>query len=198
MLLYKKRSKPIVPLLAIAPLAASLLLTGCSNQGDPAADKTSVASLPPSSGSDQSAASGTQKSTAANSSDDSPGVQLRLDDTPEKRLQIRKILVGCLAKNGMGENANGQVSESVRRKAEEACKDKTPINPPELDPAKNPHYNEDVVAVVKCLTSHGVPAVIVSATDNEPMTWTQTSGDVPDDYEQINQACQVKAFGSHS
>ncbi|MEW1568895.1 hypothetical protein AB0454_38790 [Streptomyces sp. NPDC093509] len=198
MLLCKKRSKPTMARLTIATLAVSLLLTGCSNKDEPAADKESVASLPPSASADQVPGSGAQKSTASGSSDGSPGIQLRLDDTAGKRLQIRKAYVGCLAKNGMGENANGQVSDSVRRKAEEACKDKAPIAPPEFDPAKNPHYSEDVVAVVKCLTSHGVPAVIVPATDTQAMSWTQTSADVPDNYDQVNQACMMKSFGSHS
>ncbi|WP_328686125.1 hypothetical protein [Streptomyces sp. NBC_00343] len=196
---YTKRSKPTLPYVAIAAISASLLLTGCSGQERQAEKGKDVASLPPSTSSRNSSAEpGTEKSTPAESSDGTPGVQLRLDDTSEKRLQIRKTYAGCLAENGMGENANGQVSDGVRRKAEEACKDKAPINPPELDPAKNPHYGEDVVAVVKCLTSHGVPAVIVPATDSGPVGWTLTSADVPDDYEQVNLACMVKSFGSPS
>ncbi|MFJ5259803.1 hypothetical protein ACIQAC_04900 [Streptomyces sp. NPDC088387] len=197
-----KRSEPAVPLLTIAALALGVLLTGCSGQDGPAADKEGVASLPPSAAAqdspDRSTGSGGKRPTASDSSDDSPGVQLRLDDTMEKRLQIRKVYAGCLAKNGMGQSANGEVSDSVRRKAEEACKDKAPINPPELDPAKNPHYSEGVVAVVKCLTSHGVPAVIVPATGSQPLSWTLTSANVPDGYDQINSACTVKSFGSSS
>ncbi|MEU8947161.1 hypothetical protein [Streptomyces sp. NPDC048489] len=200
MSLYTKRTRPALPHLAIAAVTASLLLlSGCSGQEQQARERQNVASLPPSTGSpDSPSASGAAKPTPADASEGSPGVQLRLDDTSEKRLQIRKTYAGCLADNGMGENANGQVSDDVRRKAEEACKDKAPINPPELDPAKNPHYGEDVVAVVKCLTSHGVPAVIEPATDSRPVGWTLTSADVPDDYEQVNTACMVKAFGSHS
>ncbi|MFG3585752.1 hypothetical protein [Streptomyces sp. NPDC047990] len=200
MSLHTKRTRPALPHLAIAAVTASLLLlTGCSGQEQRAQERQDVASLPPSAGSpDSPSASGAAKPTPADASEGSPGVQLRLDDTSEKRLQIRKTYAGCLADNGMGKNANGQVSDDVRRKAEEACKDKAPINPPELDPAKNPHYGEDVVAVVKCLTSHGVPAVIEPATDSRPVGWTLTSADVPDDYEQVNTACMVKAFGSRS
>ncbi|MGW4671587.1 hypothetical protein [Streptomyces sp. NPDC004324] len=200
MSLHTKRTRPALPHLAIAAVTASLLLlSGCSGQEPQARERQDVASLPPSTGSpDAPSASGSAEPTPADASEGSPGVQLRLDDTSEKRLQIRKTYAGCLADNGMGKNANGQVSDDVRRKAEEACKDKAPINPPELDPAKNPHYGEDVVAVVKCLTSHGVPAVIEPATDSRPVGWTLTSADVPDDYEQVNTACMVKAFGSHS
>ncbi|MER6442979.1 hypothetical protein ABT275_42775 [Streptomyces sp. NPDC001185] len=200
MSLHTKRTRPALPHLAIAAVTAGLLLlSGCSGQEQRAEGRQDVASLPPSTSSpDSPSASRTGKPTPSGTSEGSPGVQLRLDDTFEKRLQIRKTYAGCLADNGMGENANGQVSDDVRRKAEEACKDKAPINPPELDPAKNPHYGEDVVAVVKCLTSHGVPAVIEPATDTRPVGWTLTSADVPDDYEQVNSACMVKAFGSHS
>ncbi|MEU7334654.1 hypothetical protein [Streptomyces sp. NPDC007074] len=200
MSLHTKRTRPALPHLAIAAVTAGLLLlSGCSGQEPRAEGRQDVASLPPSTSSpDSPSASRTGKPTPSDTSEGSPGVQLRLDDTSEKRLQIRKTYAGCLADNGMGKNANGQVSDDVRRKAEEACKDKAPINPPELDPAKNPQYGEDVVAVVKCLTSHGVPAVIEPATDTRPVGWTLTSADVPDDYEQVNSACMVKAFGSHS
>ncbi|MEV0481029.1 hypothetical protein AB0I69_10535 [Streptomyces sp. NPDC050508] len=192
---YKSRFR-LVPLsLTAAVISASLLVTGCSGR-DQQAGKAGVASLPPVAGSEASrSASG---AGASASPGESPGVQLRLDDTAEKRMQIRKIYAACLARNGMGSNANGQVTDAVRRKAEEACKDKAPLQPPELDPVKNPHYDEDVVAVVKCLVSHGVPAVVVPATDSQPMSWTQTSADVPGDYDQINAACTVKSFGSHS
>jgi len=183
----------------IAALAASLFLSGCSGQDESTAAKEGVASLPPSADAqaspDGSSDSGSEEPSAG-STDDPPGVQLRLDDTPEKRLQVRKVYAACLEKNGMGKNANGQVSDSVRRKAEKACEDKAPIYPPELDPAKNPHYGEGVVAVVKCLTSHGVPAVIVPATDSQPVSWKLTSADVPGDYNQINSNCLVKSFGS--
>ncbi|MFF0087014.1 hypothetical protein ACFYR1_46240 [Streptomyces canus] len=194
----KDRSRRVLPVLSAVLISAGMLLTGCSgeNQQD---GKTAVASLPPSAGSQDSQgsqpSSGTEKPP---SSSDSPGIQLRLDDTAEKRMQIRKVYVGCLAKNGLGPDVNGQVSDTVRTKAEEACKDKAPVQPPELDPAKNPHYNDGVVAVVKCLTSHGVPAVVVPATDSQPIGWTQTSADVPDNYDQVNKECMVKSFGSHS
>ncbi|MEU2339037.1 hypothetical protein ABZ608_36660 [Streptomyces sp. NPDC013172] len=192
---HKSRSGLALASLTAAVISVGLLVGGCSSQDQQAA-KAGVASLPPSAGSPGSASLSSGGRSA--SPGDSPGVQLRLDDTAEKRKQIRKIYVACLAKNGLGTNANGQVSDTVRAKAVEACKDKAPIQPPELDPAKNPHYNEDVVAVVKCLSGHGIPAAIVPATDSQPMSWTQTSADVPDNYDQINTECTVKSFGSHS
>lgn len=203
MSLHTKRTGPALPHPVIGVVtvvtASLLLLSGCSGQEQQAEERQDVASLPPSTSSpDSPSASRTGKPTPAETSEGSPGVQLRLDDTSEKRLQIRKTYAGCLADNGMRKNPNSQVSDDVRRKAEDACKDKAPINPSELDPAKNPHYGEDVVALVRCLNSHGVPAVIEPATDTWPVGWTLTSADVPDDYEQVNSACIVKAFASHS
>ncbi|MFJ9712670.1 hypothetical protein [Streptomyces sp. NPDC101234] len=194
---HQSRSGLALPSLAAAVIFGGLLVGGCSSH-DRQTAKTAVASLPPATGSPGSpSAFSDGKSTSPDDSPDaSPGVQLRLDDTMEKREQIRKIYVGCLAKNGMGPNS--QVSDTVRTKAEAACKDKAPVQPPELDPARNPHYNQDVVAVVKCLSGHGIPAVIVPATADQPMNWTLTSADVPGDYEQINTACLVKSFGSQS
>ncbi|MFJ9893038.1 hypothetical protein ACIQPR_06860 [Streptomyces sp. NPDC091280] len=197
---HQSRSGLALPSLAAAVLLGGLLVGGCSGP-DRQTAKTAVVSLPPATatatGSPGSSASGNGKSVSPDdSADASPGVQLRLDDTTEKRQQIRKIYASCLAENGMG--PNGQVSDTVRTKAEAACKDKAPIQPPELDPARNPHYNQDVVAEVKCLSGHGIPAVIVPATAGTPMSWTLTTADVPDDYPQINTACLVASFGSAS
>ncbi|MFJ9630152.1 hypothetical protein ACIRU8_20815 [Streptomyces sp. NPDC101175] len=194
---HQSRSGLALPSLAAAVLLGGLLVGGCSGP-DRQTAKTAVASLPPATGTPDSpsSSSGGKSVSSDDSADTSPGVQLRLDDTTEKRQQIRKIYASCLTENGMG--SNGQVSDTVRTKAEAACKDKAPIQPPELDPARNPHYNQDVVAEVKCLSGHGIPAVIVPATAGTPMSWTLTTADVPDDYPQINTACLVASFGSAS
>ncbi|MFI6621807.1 hypothetical protein [Streptomyces sp. NPDC050528] len=194
---HQSRSGLALPPLAAAVIVGGLLVSGCSSH-DRQTAKTAVASLPPATGSPGSpSAAGDGRSTSQEDSPDaSPGVQLRLDDTTEKRQQIRKIYASCLAENGMGQKSH--VSDTVRTKAEAACKDKAPIQPPELDPARNPHYNQDVVAVVKCLNGHGIAAVIVPATAGQPMNWTLTSADVPGDYAQVNTACLVKSFGSAS
>jgi hypothetical protein len=57
--------------------------------------------------------------------------------------------------------------------ARKACTDKLPLQPPELDQARNPHYLDQYHAYLTCLTTHGLA---VHATDPFGSGWTYDDG----------------------
>jgi hypothetical protein len=57
--------------------------------------------------------------------------------------------------------------------AKKACTNKLPLQPPELDQSRNPHYLDQFHAYLTCLTGHGV---MVHATDPFGSGWTYDDG----------------------
>jgi hypothetical protein len=140
--------------------------------------------------------------------------QMRLDDSPERRAALIGAWDACLiahgAKRATGRTAPGPsgkpaypvAAEPVPAAAKDACEHKLPLEPPELNPSLNPHYRADSIANVKCLRAHGVKVHLVADTsvDADGLAWTYDSSTtkVPDDMAQIENTCQLAAFGGKS
>ncbi|MEU1185243.1 hypothetical protein ABZ464_48085 [Streptomyces sp. NPDC005820] len=169
-----------VPAVGVACL---VVLTACGGGGgNDDADKSGkgeVASL------DSPAAGGGSASASADPDADRP--QIRLDSTNEEVNRMYDAWLACLKEHG--------AAEKYKRKPNDpsvlACKGKEPLDPPELDPAKNPDYADDTRAMVKCMKGHGIKAMVVNG------QWGLETGDEINRpyYNEYVIDCQVKAFG---
>ncbi|WP_461058502.1 hypothetical protein [Streptomyces pseudoechinosporeus] len=113
--------------------------------------------------------------------------QIRLDSTQEEINRMYEAWAACLDENG----ASKKDEPSPDSPGVKACKGKEPLDPPEMDPAKNPDYSDDVRTMVKCMNEHGIKSVVTAE------GWGLEDGasmNVPD-YPKTLVDCQVKAFG---
>ncbi|MEU6146804.1 hypothetical protein ABZ848_41465 [Streptomyces sp. NPDC047081] len=161
-----------------------VVLTACGGGGNDDADKSGkgeVASLT------SPAAEG--GSASASAEPDAGRPQIRLDSTNEEVNRMYDAWLACLKDHG--------AAEKYKRKPNDpavlACKNKEPLDPPELDPAKNPDYSDDVRAMVKCMKGHGIKALVSDG------NWALETGDELNrpHYDEYVLDCQVKAFGEH-
>ncbi|MFG2963320.1 hypothetical protein ACGFZS_08520 [Streptomyces sp. NPDC048288] len=159
-----------------------LVLTACGGAGGGDADRSGkgeVASL------DSPAAGG--GSASASAEPDAGRPQIRLDSTNAEVNRMYDAWLACLKEHG--------AAEKYKRKPNDpavlACKGKEPLDPPELDPAKNPDYADDTRAMVKCMKGHGIKALVVDG------QWGLETGDEINrpHYNDYVIDCQVKAFG---
>lgn len=188
--------------LAVAVVAAVLALAACQG-GDDSADPQ-VASLPTT-----NAVAGTTHGAGATTPDTSVVTgrpQERLDDSPQRRQAIIDAWDTCLAAHGAVYGGSGPagasrkaLQEPIPAAAKNACTDKLPIGPPELDPGLNPHYRDDMIAEVKCLRAHGEMVHLTSDTSVDPngLSWTYDSAttQIPPNSGQLKDSCQLAAFG---
>lgn len=91
---------------------------------------------------------------------------------------------------GEGRAAEGAPTTPAAKAGAKACASKQPITPPELDPAQNPDYSDDLRVMVKCLNAHGIRATMVGDSD---YSFDQSQPNPPH-FNEIETACQVKAF----
>ena len=79
--------------------------------------------------------------------------------------------------------------------ARKACADKLPLQPPELDQARNPHYLDQYHAYMTCLTSRGLA---VHAIDPFGTGWTYDDGVTQrltsDQQQKVDHDCQLATF----
>ncbi|MCE7009880.1 hypothetical protein LWC34_44810 [Kibdelosporangium philippinense] len=77
--------------------------------------------------------------------------------------------------------------------AVQKCQGRLPLQPPEMDEAKNPHYLDDYHEWITCMNEHGVP---VEATQPLGSGWTYSrQSTVPYDQERkIENDCKKAAF----
>jgi hypothetical protein len=188
----------------------TLVLAGCgSNQK---ASEPQVPSLP----ANPSASAEGDTGIGSNADDDDSASskgrpQRRLDDTEERGRQLTGAWYDCLVKHGArwatledGPGVAGVGNKFPARpypaKAQAACRNKVPLDPPELDPATNPHYRDDWKADVKCLREHGIMVHLTKDPSAGPngLTWTydEDAGQSPDNQEQIENDCMMRAFGN--
>ncbi|MEV7734939.1 hypothetical protein AB0O75_23190 [Streptomyces sp. NPDC088921] len=164
--------------------AGLIVLTACGGggggNGDTDKDRQGeVASLT------SPAADGGSASASADPDTDRP--QIRLDSTNEDVNRMYDAWLACLKEHG----AEAKYKVKPNDPAVLACKGKEPLDPPELDPAKNPDYSDDIRAMVKCMKGHGIKALVVDG------QWGLESGDEINapHYNEYVIDCQVKAFG---
>jgi hypothetical protein len=113
---------------------------------------------------------------------------IRLDSSTEETDRMYDSWYACLrAKGGPLKGAPTTPAEKAGAKA---CASKQPITPPELDPAKNPDYSDDMRVWAKCMKAHGVKVTIVGDSD---YSFDQNQQNPPH-FDEIETACQVKAF----
>jgi hypothetical protein len=210
-----------------APAALCLLaLTACGGGGGAKASPD-VASLPgsdaasaPASGTQGAAGTPTGSAATGSGSGSAPGAgspsgrpQERLDDSPQQREALIHVWDQCLVDHGAhwtttrsgpaaaqtGADTIKSVADPVPPKASAACEDKLPLEPPELNPALNPHYRDDTLTEIACMRGHGVMVHLTQDTSVDPggLGWTFDSGmtKVPDDEGRIEDQCQTQAFG---
>jgi hypothetical protein len=167
--------------------ASIAVLSACGTE--PAA-APQVASLP-----SASASAPTSSSTV----DESQRPQLRLDATDEEVKQAWAGYNSCLKEKGhkviaaRGDSPDQNDDSPTAKAAEVACKGKLPLQPPEMDSAKNPQYLDDYRDWITCLNQNGVP---VKATDPPGSGWTYTGEPKMSETasRKIEQDCKMEAF----
>lgn len=131
----------------------------------------------------------------------------RLDDTPQQIQAIVAAWDDCLVAHGatygrVAGVAGSQNLAYIPASAKAACADKVPQQPPQLDPATNPHYRADWIANVACLRAHGVMVHLIADHSMSPngLAYTYDSGapPLPADLSQIARTCQLDAFGGRN
>ncbi|MFI9639111.1 hypothetical protein ACIG87_03450 [Micromonospora sp. NPDC051925] len=174
------------------------LLTACSSQSDSkgATDgtKPQVATL-------TSAPATTAPRVAA-----AEGVQMRLDTTDEETARYWDVYQDCLLDHGVKRQTDtGGVSAGVGSKgvlldrsgepkaAYVACAARKPLEPIELDPARNPNFAAQWQENVRCLREHGLK---VHVTKPGEWTWDSSDTGVPDNEAEIEKQCIVETFGA--
>lgn len=185
--------------LAVVALA---LLTSCSAESAP---EPKVASLP---------GAGTS-SAEAPPADEAGRPQLRLDSSDEEvraawqgyhvclRDHGHKMLTGRVDEHAGPAGGPGVVSPDMNDDspqslaAQEACANKLPLQPPELDQDKNPNYLDDYHEYMTCLTDGGLKVHPI-----EPFGtgWTYDDGVTQTLTEQAQQKlekdCELEAFSA--
>ncbi|MFJ9425600.1 hypothetical protein [Streptomyces sp. NPDC101249] len=166
------------------PVAAGAVglavLSGCGG-GDPGQDgERDVASI---------STPATGGGSLRGSTDPAAGrPQIRLDSTREEINRMYDAWVACLEDHGVRKSDRATENTAGKR----ACAGKEPLDPPELDPARNPDYSDDVRTMVACMNAHGVKSVVMES------GWGLEDGaslSAPH-YEETLTTCQVKAFGA--
>ncbi|MFJ5303616.1 hypothetical protein [Streptomyces sp. NPDC088350] len=153
-LTHRRRSAALTGLGAAAALA---LLAACGGGHTESKDKQDkgVASITTAS------ASG---SPTPDASSEAGRPQLRLDTSPAEEARLNGIYLDCLRDHGVPggykpgssqwyPGGGGRGRDSAARRA---CLPKLPLQPPELDPARNPHYLDDFREYIRCLNAGGL------------------------------------------
>lgn len=176
-------------------VASLLLLAAC---GSPGHSDPQVATL----------ASGGPTASASPADADRGRPQLRLDTSDAERERLFGIYNDCLVAHGVkvltGRAQAAPVTDGSHRALDQsgepkaayvACASKLPLQPPELDEDRNPHYAAQWNDNVKCLRAHGLMVHVT-----KPGEWTYDSSDtaVPDNEPELEKTCLLEAFGHGS
>ncbi len=181
---------------AVVLLSGALLLTGCGDsRGSDGNGSTQrdVASL-------QSGAPADKASASAAPSADDGRPQLRLDSSEQERDHYWHIYATCLKDHGhkmlpvRGPDSIDDTDQSATAKAaQKACAGKLALQPPELDRARNPHYDDDYRAFVKCLNRQGLK--VIALPDNSGWTYDGETTMSQARENQVDKSCTMEAFG---
>ncbi|WP_427918514.1 hypothetical protein [Streptomyces sp. cg40] len=156
-LTHRRRSAAVAGVVATAALAfLSACGGGSGGDGKPVAADKGVASIE------------TPKASAATASEsaaaESGRPQLRLDTSEAEQTRLTGVYLDCLRdhgapggyKPGSKQWYPGGGSDRTTSAARKACLPKLPLQPPELDPAKNPRYMDDFRTYIRCLNDGGL------------------------------------------
>ncbi|MET7487259.1 hypothetical protein [Streptomyces sp. NPDC005538] len=181
----------------VVGISALVALTGC---GGGKAKDDGVASINDPSGSGASA--------KASADTDSGRPQLRVDTSDEEATRLFAVWTACLHDKGVpGAHKPGAGNTwfidgpATKYPAQyKACLSKQPLQPPEEDPDKNPHYVDDFRAWVKCMNDKGMKVHMIPdhSAGRDAFSWTYNEGYVPTVSEaegyKIQDDCKRKAF----
>ena len=191
-------------LAAVTLLAVALAGCGGGADKDTASGTGDIASLTTPS----APTSATPAGGAAN-----PRPQLRLDTTEEEEQQLWETYKICLHEHGVKKN-DGRSAGAVGtgtglsldqsgepKAAYVACANKLPLQPPELDRARNPNYASQWNDYVQCLRGHGWK--IHSLPDSTGWTWDDGVADPTNGlevggpaYKKVDRDCTMEIFGA--
>jgi hypothetical protein len=151
---------------------ATLLLSLAACGGHQEASEPRVAAIP----------GATQSARAGSGSD--VDRQLRLDSTDEEIARANDAYYACWTQHGVpsapgpqgGPLLSYKKNEKKYQPAVDACADKEPLDPPELDPHQNPDFADDLRNELKCDQSHGLPMEIRGADTDHPEIWVAGAG----------------------
>lgn len=164
------------PVLTVVAAGATLVLLAACSGGGGTRDE-GVASI------------ATPSASAGRTADSDAGqVRIRLDDNQQDVNRLWDAWSHCLEEHGV---PAGQ-KPAANSPALKACQLKYPLQPVEMDPAKNPRYGDGVRAMVKCMNGHGIKSVVSDG------NWAMVSGDSMNlpSYGKYRVECQVKSFGN--
>ena len=195
----RMRSALLTGCLSAASLA---LLAACGSSGGAQSDgkggtSDHVASITtPSTGS-----GGGSSAKPSASSSDGGRPQLRMDTSQAEVQRLDAVYFGCLHdhgvpsahKPGSGNTWSPGGDATKYPAAYKACASKQPLQPPEEDPAKNPHYADDFRADIKCLNDGGLGVHALST----PGEWTFDSPTptMSDAQEQkLQRKCELQSY----
>jgi hypothetical protein len=179
----------LVPATAVLALAALTACGGKSDSGTGVASVTDTGTGTASSG----------KTRAQQTPDPDAGrPQLRLDTSEEEKTRLFNVWSACIHQHGVpmqGVVKDGRdvpvQSDRAYPAAAKACISKLPLDPPELDRTKNPHYMDDFRAEIACLHKAGVK--VEPMADAEGYTWPSGGVNVPN-LPELQKRCRIEAF----
>jgi hypothetical protein len=178
--------------IGLAVLAGSLAACG-GNSGAPGPQ---VAAIPASSGSAHSSA------PAASGAVDRT---FPLGATQDEIDRLYAAYYACWTQHGVPSTAAGNMAASPLltyklhpkkyQAAVDACADKEPVNPPELDPQQNPEFADDLRTELNCENSHGLTMQI---RDDSIWVTPETKANLDkansDAGREIQRQCEISAF----
>ncbi|MFE7120057.1 hypothetical protein ACFU99_32005 [Streptomyces sp. NPDC057654] len=200
-----RRSARTAWLSAACALALTTLLTACGGGGDDAKDSKAdgVASI------ETGKPGAGAKGGSGDASSDSGRPQWRLDSTDEEIETLWVRYYGCLKENGvhmtnvrgheLPARPDGKVltDNSVQepKAAYTKCKIKMPLMPDVLDSKKNPKYEQQLAADVKCMQDKGMKVALGGDKGTEWSFTGKPSGLSNAQENKIEKACELEAFG---
>jgi hypothetical protein len=184
-----------------------VVLSGCSADKEPSggAPVASVARSSPPATSDSDDPAGPEAGGQNDGQSDRP--QLRVDTSDAEHARLLGIWTTCLKQQGVPtytKAGDGGVvwafpegEQKDHPKAYQACRSKQPISPAATDPDRNPEYADDFRDYVKCINRDS--KIIKVRQTKDGWTWadddTQESEAVMDAFTEVDQACELEAFG---
>ncbi|MFI6408133.1 hypothetical protein [Streptomyces sp. NPDC050548] len=164
-------------LTVLAAATTLVMLTSCGSGGKGTRDE-GVASI------------ATPSARARQTADPDAGhVRIRLDDNEQDVNRLWDAWTDCLHDHGVPTGRKPTPDSPALK----ACELKYPLQPVEMDPAKNPRYSDGVRAMVKCMNGHGIKSVVSDG------NWGLASGDSMNlpDFGKYKIECQVKSFSDN-
>jgi hypothetical protein len=163
---------------------------GSGGHGNSGSDDKDVASI------GSPSASGAPRQSADS---DAGRPQLRLDTSDAERTRLNGIYLDCLRDHGVPGGykpgskqwfPGGGATQNAA--AYRACLGKEPLQPPELDPARNPHYLDDFRTYIRCLNDGGLK--VKGLADGSGWNYDGQSSLTQAQQDKLDHDCELKAY----